>query len=263
MPEAGVPDGDSVRFRANNNALWKKLKGRPAKLGTGVETEGTVQLRFEGIDAIEKGAQKPLSNDATNSMKKLIGYKEGTNPTPAGYVLTRMTDDPAGRPLAFVFAGASPFPDGRLVPLTTAHLRTSVNYKQMKAGFAYPLYYNTLFYDLRNQFNVALRNAKTPKKNYWKTDATRKGVTVRTKADLATISPIWPKLWRRLQEHLRKKTGLGGFKDMLEQKNERIDILSKMHEVGLQDIVRVSGNKVWLTEAPENIRVRGKAGRRK
>jgi hypothetical protein len=32
VPSAGIPDGDSVRFRADNT-LWNKLEGRPSNLG--------------------------------------------------------------------------------------------------------------------------------------------------------------------------------------------------------------------------------------
>lgn len=53
-PGAGTPDGDSVRFLADDLKLWDRLEGKPVELGKGVTTKDTVQLRFEGIDAIEK-----------------------------------------------------------------------------------------------------------------------------------------------------------------------------------------------------------------
>src|SRR5512136_1543127 len=98
-PGAGVPDGDSVRFLANDLSLWGKLEGKPVKLGTGVQTKNTAQLRFEGIDAIEKGAMQPLATEARDNMFKLIGYVAETHPEPAGYILARMTDDQSGRPI--------------------------------------------------------------------------------------------------------------------------------------------------------------------
>lgn len=73
----------------------------------------------------------------------------------------------------------------------------------MNDGYAYPLYYNRLFYFLRDQFNEALLHAKQNNLGYWPTDATRKGVTVNGHADLANVNPIWPKIWRRLDEYLR------------------------------------------------------------
>ena len=138
-----------------------------------------------------------------------------------------------------------------------------MNYRQVLAGYAYPLYYNTLFAELRNEFNVALTAARTAKCGYWPKDKTRNGVTVKSTADLATIKPVWPKLWRRLQEYFKKHDSLASFVAFLAKKNERLDVLSIMEERGLQDVVKVSGNKVRLTEAPENLRVRGKVGKRK
>ena len=43
------PDGDSVRFRADNKEHWAKLSGRPAELNA----KDHAQLRFEAIDTLE------------------------------------------------------------------------------------------------------------------------------------------------------------------------------------------------------------------
>lgn len=261
VPSAGVPDGDSVRFRANNLSLWGRLEGKAAKIGTGAETAGTVQLRFEGIDAIEKQATQPLARLAKESMFQLIGVTP-SQPEPVGYVLARMTDDESGRPIAFAFAGPAPEADGASVFLESARLKKSVNYLQMRAGHAYPLYYNTLFANLRGTFTQALASARGGKRGVWPTDGTRRGITVRTAADLASVPPIWPKLWRRLQSHLRGNTGLAGFKAFLAAENERVDVLDIMEERGLQDLVEVNGDKVRLLEPPENLRVVGAAAQR-
>ncbi len=260
-PTAGAPDGDSLRFAANDNALWSSLKGRPVKLGTGKKTAGTVQLRLEGIDAIEKAAQQPLAGQAAANLKRLLG-STGSNPEPDGYILSRMTDDLSGRPICFAFAGETSDPDGAEVFLSPALLRKSANWQQIRDGFAYPLYYNTLFAALRNEFNKALKEAKAKKRGYWPKDKTIKGVPITGSASLAAIDPIWPKLWRRLEEYLRDNDSLSGFIAFLDQKNERVDLLDIMEERGLQDVVSVNGNKVRLLTPPENIRVRGKAGRR-
>ena len=76
VPKVGVPDGDSVRFRADDPIYWLKLKGGTVNINF---DNRTVQTRFEGIDAIEKGAIKPLSVDARNSMLSLINYDENSN----------------------------------------------------------------------------------------------------------------------------------------------------------------------------------------
>ena len=259
-PTLGIPDGDSVRFRAKNKRLWNRLEGRPVKFGTGATTKNTVQLRFEGIDAIEKAAIQPLAAQAKDSMLKLIGFQAGTNETPEGFVLARMTDDTSGRPIAFVIAGKTTEKDGAEIFLDPPLLRKSVNFRQLEAGHAYPLYYNTLFAKLRTTLNTAHATAVGKKRGVWPTDATKKGVAVNNADDLETIPPIWPKLWRRLQEFERTHDGLTGFIDFLAAKNERIDVLDIMEERGLQDLVSVSGDKVKLLEPPQNLRVVGDAG---
>jgi hypothetical protein len=54
-PESGVPDGDSVRFLADDDSLFDRLDGR-----VDFKSGGEVQLRYEGIDALEKAAIKPF-----------------------------------------------------------------------------------------------------------------------------------------------------------------------------------------------------------
>jgi endonuclease YncB( thermonuclease family) len=262
LPNAGTPDGDSLRFLADDLSLWKKLEGAPVELGTGAQTKDTVQLRLEAIDAIEKGALQPLATEARDNLLKRLGFDAQRTPTPRGYVLARMTDDKTRRPIAFAFAGASKLRDGASITLEAPLLRKSANYLQMQDGFAYPLYYNTLFAALREEFNRALAQAKAAKRGYWPSDKTQTGVSVTSKQSLKTIAPIWPKLWRRLDEHFRTQTSLTGFIALLEKKNERLGILSLMEERGLQDIVQVRGNTVQLLYAPEDLRVVGKAGKR-
>lgn len=262
VPNAGIPDGDSVRFRANDLSLWKKLEGRPVVLGKGPETKNTVQLRLEGIDAIEKAAIKPLAVDAREKLFGFIGFDPVQSPEPAGYILARMTDDKSRRPICFIFAGAAAHSDGADTFLNPQLLRQSVNYKQMLAGYAYPLYYNTLFAELRDTFTTAYVKAKKAKRGNWPTDATRKGVSISSSSQLETIPPVWPKLWRRLQEYLRTNSGLSGFVAFLAHKNERIDVLDAMEERGFQDLVKVKKNKVSLTQDPANLRVVASAGAR-
>ena len=54
------PDGDSVRFEADNPAHWDLLDGPPAK----VNARGHAQLRLEAIDTLEthfKNTHQPMA----------------------------------------------------------------------------------------------------------------------------------------------------------------------------------------------------------
>ncbi len=92
-------------------------------------TNNSVQLRLEGIDAIEKGATLPSSMDAKNNLLKLISYDRNQNPTPKGHIMSRMTDDQSRRPICFIYAGNSSENDGKDIFLDNQRLQESVNYK--------------------------------------------------------------------------------------------------------------------------------------
>ena len=258
-PETGIPDGDSVRFVADDPKLWAKLQGVAVRHGTAAASLHSVQLRLEGIDAIEKHAIQPLANQARDHFLDVcLGHQTGTNPRPLGYILTRETDD-HGRPISFAFAGEAAQSDGTSIHLDAARLKLSANFLQMQAGYAYPLYYNTLFAELRNTLTAAYHEAKRKGLGYWPTDATQTGVSISSAAQLSSIAPIWPKLWRRLEKYLRQPavTDLSGFVAHLSTMNERVDLLDVMEERGLQDLVSVSANakEIRMTQDPVNLRV--------
>lgn len=164
----------------NNNDLWNTLDGRPVKIYENIET---VQLSFEGTDAIEKGAIQPLSKQSLEKLLSLIGYSRDINPTPSGYILSRMTDDKTRKPICFVFFGNTNELDGKNIFLESDELENSVNYQLMLDGFTYPLYYNTLFASLREKFYKAFVEAQSNDKGYWQHDATEDGVTVNSYPD--------------------------------------------------------------------------------
>ena len=55
----GIQDGFSVRFQANNPALWKKMNGTPIRLDTSDKSESIVQApSLEDIEAINTTTSK-------------------------------------------------------------------------------------------------------------------------------------------------------------------------------------------------------------
>ena len=249
FPGVGIPDGDSVRFSADDISLWNRLDSPIDDLGT----NDTVQLRFEGIDSIEKTAVQPLATESRDSMLDLIGASN-LQDTPRGYVLSR-TADPHGRPIAFAFKGDAPEADGASIFLTGDRLRESVNFLQVRNGFAYPLYYNTLFRALRETLNKALDEARDANRGYWPTDATLTGVNIVARSQLSAIAPVWPKLWRRLEEFLRNHQGLNGFLEFISDSGERADNLTNFEQSSLDDFMEVSGDAVRMTVDPRLLRV--------
>lgn len=241
-------DGDSVRFMAANKKHYKKLKEGKVKF----KKDGTVQLRYEGIDAMEKAALKPFSSDATAANVAALqnGLPKSNDGYP-GYILSRHVDGPNGRPVCFVFVGKPPVADGSSVFLDAKLLAQSINMSQMKNGQCYPMFYQGLYAELREELTKAYQKARTAKKGIWKRDKSRTGVTISSKAQLATIDPIFPKLWRRLEDWLPTHHGLSGFLKWLEEKKlEEVVTLDDGRFVHFHDVLEVKGNKLKLLYDP-------------
>jgi len=267
------PDGDSVKFKANNSNNWKKIEGKP-KLS---KTNNQVQLRFEGIDALETHYRASIKNAtevhqpliwaqaARDFMLKAVGIKnvswgpKGKKVVQAddgikGYILTRAVDNNKyGRPVSFVFAGSTPQADGAEVYVTPAWLKKSVNYKLLLGGHAYPTYYQGLFSDLRNELTQAVKLARTSKKGLWAADKTG-GVELTNIAAITDKHPILPKLFRRLIEHIQSGGQPGTFLQFLEKKKDGVLILPQAHHTSALDyVVTVKGKRIRLNVLPENL----------
>lgn len=260
-PAAGIPDGDSVRFEPDDAELMRSIPRVRMPL-----TATTVQLRYEGIDALEKHAIQPHAQDARDANLRLLGTEGANDPIGArGYILTREGDKKSGRPICFAYAGETDKADGSSIFIqadggTTSQderLQESVNYQLMESGMVFPLFYETLFKELRDGFVAALQTARAENNGYINLDQSGAGVTYNGPSSLGDLPPIFPKLFRRLDEWNGQT--LQGFRAWLEQNdNERVHTLSDDRFIGFQDTLEVDGNKVSLLYAPEDMVFRPK-----
>lgn len=256
MPAAGIPDGDTVRFRADNPSLLCGLerKGDPLDINS---RNCTVALRYEGIDAPERGAREPFACDATARNINLLGLSDVYDTGP-GYILARQLGR-WGRPISFVFAGETEEADGSAVYLKADRMQRSVNFQLIEAGVVYPLFYDTLFLDLRTTLAEATVAAREADLGLWPRDRTREGVTFSTAGSLPLISPIFPKIWRRLKKYTERddftegENALDGFVDFLRRQLDRLHIIPDARSTGLDNIVEVDGNKVRMNFNPEDL----------
>ncbi len=248
---AGVPDGDSVRFMADDDRLFDELRGRRVEF----KADGTVQLRYEGIDTIEKAATQPLAGDSRDKNFELLRERaDSFAETPRGFILTRQTDANR-RPVSFAFSGDLDEPDGADVFLNALLTRRSVNYKMVESGFAYTMFYETLFMEIRQELAAAFVAARTAGQVLHQNDATMVGVQIQSRSDLATIPPIFPKLWRRLEEYLRNHNSLIDFKNWLQTRDsEKLSTLSDQRTlISFDNVIDVQGNTVKMLYSAENM----------
>ena len=123
------------------------------------------------------------------------------------------------------------------------------------AGHAYPTYYQMLFPDLRDEFTQAVKQARAtnPKRGLWIADKTS-GFNYTSKKAITDEHPIFPKLFRRLMEHIQKGGTIGKFVQFLKHKKDGVLILPDAHYTdALDHVVKVKGELVGLTVLPENL----------
>jgi hypothetical protein len=257
------PDGDSVRFQANDKTNWDKLSGR-----VDLNAREHAQLRLEGIDTLEthfQGQHQPMdlavkALDFLLHELKITGAQfdplmlnvTNANDGTAGYIVTREAEH-NGRPVAFAFSGDPPKPDGSSVFFTTTWMKDSLNYHSVLEGLAYPTYYTGLFPDLRGELTHAMTIARAASREIWSRDATMTGFAVPDLQAITENSVILPKLFRRLVEFLRGGGTAAGFKEFMRKKAEPITILPQAHFTHFDTVIDVQGITVKLTESPENL----------
>jgi endonuclease YncB( thermonuclease family) len=268
-----APDGDSIRFYPNNPELWKKLatKVRP-------NNSGGAQLRLDAIDALEThfsprtgsvGVQhqpKKYGQGAASELLNYLGFKDVergkgekiTSVTPEevpGFILTRFADT-YGRAVAFVFKGEATQEDGSEVFLDKSLLQKSANHHLLSQGFAYPTFYSKLYPDIRKELTKAAEKARKELKALWSEDKSNKGFTLETLKTITDDVVILPKLFRRLLSYLAindDSTALDGFSAYLKSLDDKIIILPDGHVTGFDFVVKVDGQKIQMTQQPEDI----------
>lgn len=275
-PSGFEPDGDSMQFKPDKPKLLDELERISSSYRlTAIKS---TQLRFEGIDALELhfaagGAvgntrqPAPLADAARDKLVHLLGLDPVQYVPPKrirvlppaihdgakGWILSRALEV-HGRPVAFVFGGTAPASDGSSVTLDVALLEQTANHAMLRAGHAYPLFYDSLFADLRNALARAAADARTAGLGLWAQDRTQAGASVPTPAKLASNGVLFPKLFRRVAEYFGDNhVALAGFKDWLKAKKERVLDLDTSNSTHFDTFVKVAGNKVGLTKDPERL----------
>jgi hypothetical protein len=268
---ATEPDGDSIRFYADDPAHWARVPGlHPVRTNAG----GGAQLRLDAIDALEthyapRGGtplHQPLefAHKAGDELLRWLGFRgvqrDGEKVTAAtadalpGFLLTRGADL-YGRCVALVGRGEPPGESGTEVRVNVALLRRTANHRLTTAGLVYPTFYLRLYPDLRAELTKQARKAR-PATGLWARDLTEKGADVATLTTLTDDAVILPKLFRRLVDYLDLNDGdpsLAGFPAYLAQRNDPVFILSTGHYTGFDFVVKVEKQVVRLTTEPEDL----------
>jgi hypothetical protein len=268
------PDGDSVRFYPDDPAEWDLLRGRRVRRNRA----GGAQLRLDGIDSLETHYRPahgpelhqpaPFADRAAEELLSWLGFEDvqrnsrgivtaGTPESRPGYILTRNADI-NGRCVALAGRGTeAPGASGTSVSVDVAELRRTANHHQLTEGLAFPTFYRKLFVDLRDEMAAAAQQARAAGKGLWPADVTQSGAKLNGLASLTDDAVLLPKLFRRLADYLVLNDGdpsLAGFPDYLEQRDDRLFVISTGQSTGFGTVVDVTnGSAVKLNRAPEDL----------
>jgi endonuclease YncB( thermonuclease family) len=211
------PDGDSVRFIADNPALFQDLyRGNMIRLS---KKDQSVQLRFDGIDAPEVhygSAEQPLGDKARDILLKKMGFtniqysgKTAKSASPQagvrGAILVNSAD-PHGRPISYVLpASVAPDfgPDGTDLIVKPQDLSKTMNYFMLEEGMAFGLFYTSAPEDHRNYFRAIAEAARKAKKGVWSEDSSEDFVIDGQTSLGPEGTLIYPKLFRRATDYLK------------------------------------------------------------
>ncbi|MBK6697239.1 MAG: thermonuclease family protein [Myxococcales bacterium] len=212
-----APDGDSVRFFAKEPARFEALR-RSRLLRRGA-TDGSVQLRLEGIDAPElhyAQACQPRGESARDALLAWLGVTgvqfaaDATTiiaATPPAVPVTLLANavDAHGRVIAYVLPprqGAR----AKRHRATPELVRTSATHAMLEGGHVYPLAYTSMPEVHRKLFRDVARRARAKRVGIWRDDATKSGFVLHGARSVGPHGAlILPKLFRRCMEFLTKR----------------------------------------------------------
>lgn len=218
------PDGDSMRFIPDSPQALEQLQ-RADRIRVN-RTDGSVQLRLEGIDTPEthfgRFAQ-PLGDVARDWLLERAGFSDVafdasgtvTSATPATRraVILSKAADPNGRPVAYVLVDHdSPPPDAQFAVVQDDLLRATVNAASLAQGVGYLTLYTSTPARHRDTLRELAAGAREQQIGVWATDDTDDFELL----DHDSLGPpdgelVLPKLFRRCTDYLKaREDGFSG-----------------------------------------------------
>ena len=259
------PDGDSVRFIADEPDLFSELQRnyrlKPAR-------DRSVQLRFEGIDAPEVHYGRdgqPLGETARDQLLSWMGFgkikfsgnqvKSADPDAIAGTILTKAADA-NGRPIAYVLLekASKQLKNGEWQRIDAELLEQTLNFRLLTSGAAYYTVYTSTPAAHRQQLRTAAQIAQNENLGIWAEDTTAEFALTDTEAITAPNGQlILPKLFRRSIDYLKARADgfRGNLKDWLISVSQRASrsendlvVIDDSIEVPLSDLVQQRNSRV-------------------
>jgi len=259
------PDGDSIRFRADNESHWDffKWSGKKPK---------NAQLRIEAIDALEthyEGYSQPsvFALAALETMLEFLNiriksynlnFTKITNAQDGapGFIVSSEVDG-FDRPISFAFTGNADLKDGAELAPDKLPVKSSFNYKLVKEGLAYPCFYYGFDPGILREFQKAVKTARDARRGIWAIDRT-KGFTFWHPKTIREDVIILPKLFRRLISFMESMSSIDELPAYLKDTGDYLRVFGNPEQTRLDKLIEISNNHIALSTELEQIEFRPK-----
>jgi len=257
------PDGDSIRFQANNQANWDFFEWETPK----DKKEKKKQLRIESIDALEthyEGYHQPrtFALAALESLLELLGIKSLTyslsltqivsaDDGKPGFIASA-TVDRFGRPVSYVFPKSAKLTDSAVLDSSQLPIDDSINFQLAREGLVYPTFYTTTDRMIAEKIRAVVARARKTKRGIWSIDRTSDF----TIWDIRTLQEdilIVPKLFRRLVGFFENYAEFDQLTDYMKKQKDNLVLWDGTKKKSLADLMKISGRRIQMKTPVEDI----------
>jgi endonuclease YncB( thermonuclease family) len=253
------PDGDSIRFRADNFDHWSFFPN--------ADKDKKRQLRIEAIDALEthyEGYHQPMpfAIGALEKLLALIDIKnvkyslsvtnivDADDETP-GFIASA-TMDRFSRPISFIFPNIPDLTDGAVLEAENLPLEKSVNYLLLREGLVYPTFYTTTDPIVLEKFRQATERARIAGRGIWAIDRTSDFTIWDTRTIQYDIL-ILPKLFRRLVGFFDRYQDFKELHDYMVKQQDDLQLVNNPQPRSLASLMTIKGRRLKLKVPVEDI----------
>ncbi|MBN1880789.1 MAG: thermonuclease family protein [Deltaproteobacteria bacterium] len=257
------PDGDSIRFQANESVHWDYFTWKNANK----KKSEKKQLRFEAIDALEthyEESHQPRSFGvaALEILLEMIGIKDviyniavtkivSASDGSSGFIAASSIDM-YERPISLVFPADVDLVDGRELDAGDLPLDDSINMKLLELGLVYPTFYGTMQDELLTAFTSATEKAREKRVGIWALDKTPEFM-LWNKDTIQDDVIIFPKLFRRLTAFFEGRSSYDELNEYLKKQKDKLLIRSTGEKKMMHEIMEIDGRHIKFLMNPENL----------
>lgn len=259
------PDGDSIRFAADNPAHWDAFQWESASKKKAAKK----QLRIEAIDALETHYEgysqpRPFALAALERLLNLLGIENiqyslnvtaivKADDAQAGFIATDGLDR-YDRPISLLFPASAKLTDGSLLTPDRLPLEKSVNYLLAREGLVYPTFYTSTDKILAEKIRKAVRLARKEARGLWAIDRTGDLMLWDTRTIQEDVT-ILPKLFRRLVEFCDAHADFADLPGWMARQKDNLQLWDDPAPRSLASLMTfdVSGRRMSLPTPVEDI----------